>query len=67
MQSAIQQFPAALNQCRHCACPHRVAQSEATVDKVIQDVARKGTRRGKYDNRVDTAVSYVNRATATVA
>ena len=67
MQSVIQQFPAALNQCRHCACPRRVAQSETTVDKVIQDVARKATRQGKYDIRVDTAVSYVNRAAATVA
>ena len=36
------------------------------MDKVTQDVAMKATRQGKYDSRVDTAVSYVKRATATV-
>ena len=43
-----------------------MARSDATVDKVIHDVARKATRQGKYDSRVDTAVSYVNKADATV-
>ena len=32
----------------------------------MQAVARKSTRQGEYDSRVDTAVSYVNRADATV-
>ena len=36
------------------------------MDKATQDVARMATRQGKYDSRVDTAVSYVNRADATV-
>lgn len=65
-QSVIRRFPAALNQCRHRACPRRVTRSDATVDKMIQAVARKATGQGKYDSRVDTAVSYVNRANATV-
>ena len=36
------------------------------MDKVGQTVARKATGQGKYDSRVDTVVSYVNRADATV-
>ena len=32
----------------------------------MQSVARKAAREGQYDSRVDTAVSYVNRADATV-
>ena len=36
------------------------------MDKATQDVARMATRQGKYESRVDTAVSYVNRADATV-
>ena len=39
---------------------------DAYVDKVAQTVARKATGQGKYASRVDTAVSYVNRANATV-
>ena len=65
-QSVIRRFPAALNRCRHPACPRRVARSPATLDKVLQDVARKATRKGEYDSRVDTVVSFVNRADAIV-
>ena len=45
-----------------------MARSPATLDKVLQDVARKATSKGtgEYDSRVDTVVSYVNRAGATV-
>ena len=38
-QSVIRRFPAALNQCRHRACPRRVTRSDATVVKMIQAVA----------------------------
>ena len=33
---------------------------------MMQAVARKATWQGEYDSRVDTVVSYVNRADATV-
>ena len=36
------------------------------MDKVKQAVTRKATGQVKYDSRVDTAVSYVIRADATV-
>ena len=66
-QSVIRRCPAALNNCRHCACSRRVPHSDATVDKMMQAVARKATGQGEYDSRVDTAVSYVKRADATVS
>ena len=65
-QSVIRRFPAALNKCRHHASPRVMPRSDATVDKMMQSVARKAAREGQYDSRVDTAVSYVNRADATV-
>ena len=36
----------------------------AAIDKVLKEVARKATK-GQYDTRVDTVVSYVDRADAT--
>ena len=64
-QSVIRRFPAALNRCRHPGCPCRVTRSHATLDKVLNDVARKATGKGQYDSRVDTEVFYVDRADAT--
>ena len=63
-QTAIRRFPAALSRCRHPGCTRRVTRSPAILDKVLQDVARKAAK-GQYDGRMDTEVSYVNRADAT--
>ena len=41
-----------------------MTRSPAAIDKVLKDVARKATK-GQYDTRVDTVVSYVDRADAT--
>ena len=59
-QSAIRQFPNALNKCRHPACTQRVVQSSADLDKHAQDTARQADMKGYDGSRVDTAVTYVN-------
>ena len=65
-QSAIRRFPNALNKCRHPASSPRVTRSSASLSKKVKDAAKKVAQQGCCDSRVDTTVSYVNSADATV-
>ena len=47
--------------------PRSDASAHDIVDKMMQGVARpRATRQGEYDSRIETAVSYLNRADASV-